>query len=668
MRHLKSLAVTLSILLVLSVFPVISRADDGITEVPGVKVSIDGRNITFSDVVISSKGKTLLPLSELLASLGVPNDNDHIIWNGTEKSVTIIKDSIKLKLIQGNDTAYINDIPVRLDVPPVGYSKNGKTYIPTRFVAQSLGKTVTWDDATKTVVIKDPRLVTVANADELAAAIGSDTRIILKKGIYDLSKIKQEFSKGNVFLEKVSEGNRLIIKGVRNLTLEGEGDTPAELVAGPGYANVLSFRDSANITLRNIKAGHTSGQGEGTGSVLVFDGSSNISIFNSELYGSGIEGLTLSNTNNLLFANSAINNCDSSIMTLNSSKDISFYKSRFTNNRGYSYGIKAADNSSLTFDDSDFTGNQISGGYFFDVNLSRILVKNSRINNNFYPDLASDNAALTLENTKTEGNVSGPLSEAIGLYNEGRYEASIEGFDQYIATYPDDYTAYSFKGDALYFLGRYDEAIQSYDKVLAAPGQATAYLHYSKGAALYRLGNYKEAITCYDEALKLDPGYTDALNNKGDSLSNLGRYDEAIKAYNQVLAMEPENVDAMCGLVNISFYKGKYQEAIKGYDKLLERQPGYITGYINKGIALYRLGEYEDSLASFDKIINELNPDYADAYYYKAQSLAKLNRPSDAVESLRKAIELFPANKEYVKSDAAFDSLRKRDDFKELTQ
>ncbi len=100
MRHLKSLAVTLSILLVLSVFPVISRADDGITEVPGVKVSIDGRNITFSDVVISSKGKTLLPLSELLASLGVPNDNDHIIWNGTEKSVTIIKDSIKFSIIK----------------------------------------------------------------------------------------------------------------------------------------------------------------------------------------------------------------------------------------------------------------------------------------------------------------------------------------------------------------------------------------------------------------------------------------------------------------------------------------------------------------------------------------------------------------------------------------
>jgi S1-C subfamily serine protease len=51
----------------------------------------------------------------------------------------------------GNKTAYVNGLPVSLDVPP--QIINGRTMVPIRFVSENLGAEVNWDSNTKTVTI-----------------------------------------------------------------------------------------------------------------------------------------------------------------------------------------------------------------------------------------------------------------------------------------------------------------------------------------------------------------------------------------------------------------------------------------------------------------------------------------------------------------------------------
>ena len=53
-------------------------------------------------------------------------------------------------------------------------------------------------------------------------------------------------------------------------------------------------------------------------------------------------------------------------------------------------------------------------------------------------------------------------------------------------------------------------------------------------------GKYDEAIKAYDEAIRLDPKYADAWNNKGTALNNQGKYDEAIKAYDEAIRLDPK--------------------------------------------------------------------------------------------------------------------------------
>jgi hypothetical protein len=55
-------------------------------------------------------------------------------------------------LFIGSKTAVIGDTTVELDAPPE--IKDGKTYVPLRFVTTALGGTVDWNATTKTATIK----------------------------------------------------------------------------------------------------------------------------------------------------------------------------------------------------------------------------------------------------------------------------------------------------------------------------------------------------------------------------------------------------------------------------------------------------------------------------------------------------------------------------------
>jgi len=168
------------------------------------------------------------------------------------------------------------------------------------------------------------REVRVSTVDEFLAAIDSDTVIILEAGLYDLSQAADYGAYGSdcYYWVNVFDGPGLVINGVENLSIVGEGEV--ELAAIPRYANVLGFVNCEGISLSGITAGHTQEPGECAGGVLDFENCWDIAIDDCRLYGCGILGIRAYYCSELEVSNTEIYDCSQGAIHLYTVMDASF--------------------------------------------------------------------------------------------------------------------------------------------------------------------------------------------------------------------------------------------------------------------------------------------------------------------------------------------------------
>lgn len=99
---------------------------------------------------ISSVGSTLIPLRGLLEEMGAT-----IEWNDENQTIVIDNGVKKITMQIGTKLVYIENsgATVRYTMTTTPKIKNGRTYIPVRFVSEHLGYNVNWDGETKTITI-----------------------------------------------------------------------------------------------------------------------------------------------------------------------------------------------------------------------------------------------------------------------------------------------------------------------------------------------------------------------------------------------------------------------------------------------------------------------------------------------------------------------------------
>lgn len=179
-------------------------------------------------------------------------------------------------------------------------------------------------------------------------------------------------------------------------------------------------------------------------------------------------------------------------------------------------------------------------------------------------------------------------------------------------------------------ISRYDLALQLYSSSQDLPDLHEIWSN--RGTALFSLGRYEEAIQSYSHALKIEPGKYTLWDSKGIALSKLGRYEEAIESYDMALKLKNDDWETM----------------------------------YNRGVALYMLNRYEEAITAWNSVIT-INPYASQAHFNIACVYALQEKSSQAIESLRAAIELDPG-KYYKKlqEEHDFDMIRSQKDFQKL--
>ncbi len=261
--------------------------------------------------------------------------------------------------------------------------------------------------------------IRVSNAREFINAIGSNRIIELNSGTYSLSKFYPVETK-HVFWNNIGNDYQIGIYNVENLSIIGLGDEPVKIHIEPGSAYVFTFKNSNQITIKNIKAGHFPEKSFCEGGVFYFENSKNIIIEDSILFGCGTEGLTLYQVDNLRFTRSVIKDCSNGIMTAEKSTNLDFTDSLFFDNLQYNL-LNFIQCSNISFAKCGLFSNKAVGKHgFFNIFESKgIIIKESKIHDNSVAHLllSTEKEVVKVENTIFANN---------HFYEGGYYNSTID--------------------------------------------------------------------------------------------------------------------------------------------------------------------------------------------------------------------------------------------------
>lgn len=111
-----------------------------------IDIYINGTKIKFDSLPYLKDGRTMVPFRPIAEALGCT-----VNWDPIEKEIITEMNGSVIKFFTEKKTAYINQKSMELDVPPEVI--DGRTYVPLRFLSETFGYKVYWDDSNNKVTI-----------------------------------------------------------------------------------------------------------------------------------------------------------------------------------------------------------------------------------------------------------------------------------------------------------------------------------------------------------------------------------------------------------------------------------------------------------------------------------------------------------------------------------
>lgn len=153
-----------------------------------------------------------------------------------------------------------------------------------------------------------------------------------------------------------------------------------------------------------------------------------------------------------------------------------------------------------------------------------------------------------------------------------------------LALKPDDAQVLCNLGNALRQTGEIEEAMTCTQRAIAlAPALSMA--HNNLGLLLAARAP-RAAVASYREALRLNPGYVEALNNLGNVLREVGERREALSLYQRAVQLDPSRTDSHCNLGYALLDARRMTEAAASFRRALALQANSVPAHLGLAAAL----------------------------------------------------------------------------------
>ena len=195
------------------------------------------------------------------------------------------------------------------------------------------------------------------------------------------------------------------------------------------------------------------------------------------------------------------------------------------------------------------------------------------------------------------------------------------------------------------------EAIKEYNEYIKAyPKDADGYVNL--GALYKRTDKIDLAIANFEKAYEIEPTDMDTVKDLAFCYHKKCDYDKAIKYYDIAIAKDPNNYSLNYNRAITLHAQEKYPEAIASYEKVLTLKndetirTNLNAALIEYGFKLLDENKLDDARANFNKAI-AMNPKEPSAYFGMALTYEN-DKKEEALSYFQKAVDLDPANQEYV--------------------
>ena len=175
-------------------------------------------------------------------------------------------------------------------------------------------------------------------------------------------------------------------------------------------------------------------------------------------------------------------------------------------------------------------------------------------------------------------------------------------------------------------------------------------------------GRYAEAVEAFRRVVEMQPTLAPTWANLGHAYTKLKKPADAVAAYRKAIELDPENATYYQDLGHVYSDMGEAGKATELYRKGLELtgdQDPKETAKSQFFIAVDHLnsGREEQAMAALRKTL-AADPEHADAHYYVGVLLLQENRMAEALERLKKHLELAPRSSTANDAKALLEALR----------